>query len=66
MAKAMVRVTMFPQPIEVDEDEIPGLKSQGLFVEMVEPAAAAGRPVTGDGGRRGRSTAQDKTGENSQ
>lgn len=37
MAKVTVRVTMFADPIEVDEDEIPGLRMQGLLIE--DPAA---------------------------
>ena len=33
MAKTTVKVTMFADPIEVDEEEIPHLRSQGFLVE---------------------------------
>jgi len=45
VAKKNVRLTMFQHPVEVDEDEIPGLRAQGLLVED-EPAAPGS---TGDG-----------------
>lgn len=40
MAKTSVRLTMFADPHEVDEDEIPNLRAQGLLIED-EPEAAA-------------------------
>lgn len=33
MAMVTVRVRMFPDPIQVDESEIPNLRSQGLLVD---------------------------------
>lgn len=36
MAKVTVRLTMFPEPVEVDEEEIPGLRQQGLLVTEEE------------------------------
>jgi hypothetical protein len=29
----MVRVTLFPEPVDVPEDEIPVLRAQGLLIE---------------------------------
>jgi hypothetical protein len=49
MAKKTVNVTMFADPIEVDEAEIPGLRAQGLLVE----ADPGGQPSGGDGGDAG-------------
>ena len=40
--RTTVRVTMFPDPIEVDKDEIPHLRSQGILVED-EPDVTAGK-----------------------
>lgn len=52
MAKVHVRVTMFADPIEVDEDELPNLRHQGLLIEEPAPdpqpdpvPAAAKQPV---------------------
>ncbi len=71
MAKTTVRVTMFADPIEVDEDEVGSLRSQGLLIED-EPSAPLedGKPADGaqDGqpgvaeevaGRHGRHPAAD-------
>jgi hypothetical protein len=48
MAKQKVRVTMFADPIEVEDHELPGLRSQGLLIEDENPAAppktAAAKP----------------------
>lgn len=40
MATVKVRVSMFPNPIEVDEAEIPGLRQQGLLVDEREALQA--------------------------
>lgn len=40
MAKVTVRVRMFPDPIEVDDSEIPNLRSQGLLVDERQALAA--------------------------
>lgn len=42
MPKTKVRVTMFADPIEVDPDEVPVLRAQGLLAEEApsEPASA--------------------------
>lgn len=37
MPKVKVKLTLFPEPCEVDEDELPSLRQQGLLKE--EPAA---------------------------
>jgi hypothetical protein len=56
MAKKMVSVTMFEKPIEVDEDEIPGLRSQGLLIGVEGETAEHPNPAgdgTGDSGKTG-------------
>lgn len=40
MAKVQVRVKMFPNPIEVDDSELPNLRSQGLLVDETEALIA--------------------------
>lgn len=40
MDKVKVRVSMFDEPIEVDPDEVAGLRSQGILVE--DPPASEG------------------------
>jgi hypothetical protein len=52
MAKTSVRVSMFREPIEVDEAEIPNLRTQGLLVEDEAPA----------GGKAGRKARNEDTG----
>jgi hypothetical protein len=44
MAKVKARVTMFAEPIEVDESELPSLRGQGLLIED-EPAAKPAAPA---------------------
>lgn len=48
MAKVRVLLTLSEEPFEVDEDEIPGLTSQGLYVshanEQPAPQGAAKKP----------------------
>lgn len=41
MPKVKVKLTLFPEPREVDEDEIPSLRAQGLLEEDPAPAPAA-------------------------
>lgn len=41
MPKVKVLLTLFPEPREVDEDEIPSLRAQGLLVEEPVPAPVA-------------------------
>ena len=48
MAKVMVKLKMFHEPHEVDEDEIPGLRAQGLLVEDGPPASSPPPPAAGD------------------
>lgn len=43
MPKVKVKLTLFEEPHEVDEDEIPVLRAQGLLVE--EPAEAPVKAV---------------------
>jgi hypothetical protein len=45
MGKTTVRVTMFPDPVEVDEDEIPNLRHQGLLVEDEPKPADSAAPA---------------------
>lgn len=52
--RTTVRVTMFPDPIEVDKDEIPNLRSQGLLVE--DDDADSGEPDASATGRSRRNT----------
>ena len=47
MAKVQVRVTMFADPIEVDEEEVPHLRSQGLLVEDTGQEPGAGSDDSG-------------------
>ena len=49
----LVKLSIYPEPVEVAEDEIPGLRSQGLIEDEpvpepdpVKPAADAAAPVT--------------------
>jgi hypothetical protein len=42
--KVRVRVTMFPDPIDVDPGEIPALRGQGLLVEDPTPPTEGTRP----------------------
>jgi hypothetical protein len=45
MAKVTVRLTMFADPYEVDETEIPNLRAQGLLIEdWPEPDPAGSKP----------------------
>jgi hypothetical protein len=39
-----VRVTLFEDPIDVPEDEVAVLRSQGLLVEEAPPAPPAAEP----------------------
>ena len=48
MAKTKVRLTMFAEPVEVDIDEIPSLRAQGLLVEDGPPASPPPPPAAGD------------------
>jgi hypothetical protein len=59
MAKTSVRVTMFADPIEVDEDEIPGLRAQGL---LIEDNPASSEPDTSSRPRRGSGQSGDGSG----
>jgi hypothetical protein len=56
VAKVTVRLTLFQEPVDIDEDEVPGLRAQGLLIED-EPSAA---PSPAEGPRSGRA---DKTPE---
>lgn len=47
MAKVMVKLKMFREPREVDEDEIPGLRAQGLLDEDEPPASSPARTAAG-------------------
>ena len=58
MATKTVKVTLFADPIEVDEEEIPHLRSQGILVED-EPDST---PRGGRGGRSGSNPPPDGTG----
>lgn len=40
MPKVKVKLTLLQEPIEVDEDELPSLRQQGLVEEEPAPAAA--------------------------
>ena len=42
---AKVQLTMFQHPIEVPDDEVAGLRSQGLLVEDAPKPAAADKPA---------------------
>ena len=37
---AKVKLTIFPEPREIPDDEIPGLRSQGLIEDEPGPASA--------------------------
>jgi hypothetical protein len=39
-----VHVTLFEDPIDVPEDEVPVLRSQGILVEDAPPAPPAAEP----------------------
>jgi hypothetical protein len=70
MAKVRVQVSLFSEPIEVEEGEIAGLRAQGILESVV--GEMAGQPGTsGDGSsdgataaaaRKPRGTTQDVTG----
>lgn len=45
MAKVKVKLTLFDEPHEVDEDELPSLRQQGLLVEEPAPAPAEATAV---------------------
>ena len=47
MAKVRVQVSMLRDPIEVDEGEIPGLRSQGILVGVAGETAEQEHPGTG-------------------
>ena len=55
--RTTVRVTMFADPVEVDKDEIPHLRSQGILVEDDDQADAA------PAGRRSRRSDQQGSGD---
>jgi hypothetical protein len=45
VGKTTVRVSMFAEPIEVDEDEVDNLRHQGLLIEdQPEPDPAGTKP----------------------
>ena len=64
MAKVTVRLTLFQEPVEIDEDEVPSLRAQGLLIEDDGPPASPGPPAPSpaDGGGRAAKPA-DKTEE---
>ncbi len=47
-----VKVTMFEDPIDVPEDEVPVLRAQGLLREETEPQAARPAAATKPAARK--------------
>lgn len=46
MPKVTVKLTMFEDPVEVDEEELPSLRQQGLLTEPTTPVPAAPEAAT--------------------
>lgn len=46
MPKVTVKLTMFEDPVEVDEEELPSLRQQGLLSEPTTPVPAAPETAT--------------------
>jgi hypothetical protein len=49
MAKVRVQVSLFDDPIEVEESEIPNLRTQGILVGAAGDTAGGATPVSDSG-----------------